>query len=65
MKLIFGKLMILNQNLMIFVKIIISKIKDFGPILRILLTFSSKSSGSIFEVIFNLGKIEVLNRISL
>jgi glutamyl-tRNA synthetase len=41
------------------------KIKDFGPILRILLTFSSKSSGSIFEVIFNLGKIEVLNRISL
>ncbi len=41
------------------------KIKDFGPILRLLLTFSNKSSGGIFDVIEVLGKDEVLRRLSL
>lgn len=41
------------------------KIKDFGPVLRIVLTFSSASAGGIFEVIEILGKNEVLNRINL
>jgi len=39
------------------------KIKDFGPAMRIILTFSSKSAGGIFDVIYILGKEEVLNRI--
>lgn len=39
------------------------KIKDFGPILRIILTFSSSSAGGIFDVIEILGKNEVLVRI--
>jgi glutamyl-tRNA synthetase len=41
------------------------KIKDFGPALRIALTFSSASAGGIFDVVEILGKIEVLKRISL
>lgn len=41
------------------------KIKDFGPALRVALTFSGKSAGGIFDVIFILGKKEVLNRINL
>ena len=41
------------------------KIKDFGPVLRIALTFSSASAGGIFDVIEILGKNEVLNRINL
>ena len=41
------------------------KIKDFGPVLRIVLTFSSASAGGIFDVIEILGKNEVLNRINL
>jgi len=41
------------------------KIKDFGPILRIALTFSSASGGGIFEVVEILGKVEVLRRINL
>lgn len=40
------------------------KIKDFGPLLRVVLTFSSASSGGIFDVIEILGKKEVLARIS-
>jgi len=41
------------------------KIKDFAPILRIALTFSSASAGGIFEVIEILGKDEVIDRIKL
>ncbi|MFT4718257.1 MAG: glutamyl-tRNA synthetase [Rickettsiales bacterium] len=39
------------------------KIKDFGPAIRIILTFSSKSAGGIFDVINILEKDEVLKRI--
>ncbi|MBU6338455.1 MAG: glutamate--tRNA ligase [Rickettsiales bacterium] len=39
------------------------KIKDFGPLLRIVLTFSSSSAGGIFDVVEILGKEEVLSRI--
>lgn len=39
------------------------KIKDFGPLLRIVLTYSSASAGGIFDVIEILGKSEVLKRI--
>jgi len=39
------------------------KIKDFGPILRIALTFSSASSGGIFDVIEILGKEWALKRL--
>jgi glutamyl-tRNA synthetase len=41
------------------------KIKDFGPVLRIILTFSSASAGGIFDVVEILGKDEVLKRIDL
>ncbi len=40
------------------------KIKDFGPVLRIALTFSSSSGGGIFDVVEILGKREVLRRIN-
>lgn len=40
------------------------KIKDFGPVLRIILTFSAASPGGIFDVIEILGKQEVLARIA-
>ncbi len=39
------------------------KIKDFGPALRIALTFSSSSAGGIFDVIEILGKDEIVKRI--
>lgn len=39
------------------------KIKDFGPLLRIILTFSSASAGGIFDVIEILEKAEVERRI--
>lgn len=39
------------------------KIKDFGPILRIILTFSAASAGGIFDVIEILEKQEILARI--
>lgn len=39
------------------------KMKDFGPLLRVLLTFSSKSAGGIFAVVEILGKDEVLRRL--
>jgi glutamyl-tRNA synthetase len=39
------------------------KIKDFGPLLRIVLTFSSASAGGIFDVIEILGRDEVFRRI--
>jgi len=40
------------------------KIKDFGPVLRLVLTFSSSSSGGIFDVIEVLAKEEVVKRIN-
>lgn len=40
------------------------KIKDFGPLLRIVLTFSSASAGGIFDVVEILGKDEVSKRIT-
>jgi glutamyl-tRNA synthetase len=39
------------------------KIKDFGPLLRIILTFSQASAGGIFDVIEILGRSEVEKRI--
>ncbi len=39
------------------------KIKDFGQVLRIALTFSSASAGGIFDVVEILGKDEVVQRI--
>ncbi|MDX2082952.1 MAG: glutamate--tRNA ligase [Rickettsiales bacterium] len=40
------------------------KIKDFGPALRVALTYTSASAGGIFDVIEILGKDEVLRRIN-
>ncbi len=40
------------------------KIKDFGPVLRVVLTFSSASAGGIFDVVEILGKVEVTSRIN-
>lgn len=40
------------------------KIKDFGPLLRIILTFSAASAGGIFDVVEILGKEEVERRIA-
>lgn len=40
------------------------KIKDFGPVLRLALTFSNASAGGIFEIIEILGKQETLRRIT-
>jgi len=40
------------------------KIKDFGPLLRIILTFTSASAGGIFDVVEILGKAEVERRIA-
>jgi glutamyl-tRNA synthetase len=39
------------------------KIKDFGPLLRLVLTFSNSSAGGIFDVIEILGRDEVIRRI--
>lgn len=39
------------------------KIKDFGPILRLVLTFSNATSGGIFDVIAAFGKVEAVRRI--
>jgi glutamyl-tRNA synthetase len=41
------------------------KIKDFGPALRITLTFSAASAGGVFDVVEILGKDEVVRRMSL
>ena len=41
------------------------KIKDFGPLLRIILTFSNASAGGIFDVVEILGKGEVLKRVEV
>lgn len=40
------------------------KIKDFGPVLRVVLTFSASSAGGIFDVIEILGQQETVRRIS-
>ena len=39
------------------------KMRDFGPVLRVLMTFSSKSAGGVFDIMHILGKEEVLRRI--
>ena len=39
------------------------KFKDFGPALRVSLTFSSASAGGVFDVIEILGREECLKRI--
>jgi glutamyl-tRNA synthetase len=39
------------------------KIKDFGPLLRLILTFSNASAGGIFDIIEILGKAEAERRI--
>lgn len=41
------------------------KMKDFGPALRVILTFSSSSAGGVFEIMEILGKEEVLRRFKL
>ena len=41
------------------------KMKDFGPALRIVLTFSLSSAGGIFDIMEILGKDEVLKRFNL
>ena len=41
------------------------KMKDFGPALRIILTFSSSSAGGIFEIMEILGQKETLRRLDL
>jgi len=38
------------------------KMRDFGPSLRVLMTFSSKSAGGAFDIMSILGKEEVLRR---
>ncbi len=55
----------IKNNFDDFCKINNLKIKDFGPVLRIALTFSSCSAGGIFEVVELLGKNEVISRINL
>jgi glutamyl/glutaminyl-tRNA synthetase len=40
------------------------KIKDFGPTLRIALTYSSASAGGIFDVVETLGRDEVIKRLN-
>jgi glutamyl-tRNA synthetase len=40
------------------------KIKDFAPILRLALTYSTASAGGIFEIIEILGKNEIINRLN-
>ncbi len=41
------------------------KMKEFGPALRVIVTFSSSSPGGIFDIIEILGKEEVLERFNL
>jgi glutamyl/glutaminyl-tRNA synthetase len=55
----------IKNNLDDFCKINNLKIKDFGPVLRIALTFSSASAGGIFDVVELLGKNETISRINL
>ena len=53
-----------KTTLMDFAKNNEIKIKDFGPALRLALTFSSSSGGGIFTVVESLGKDEVLKRLN-
>ena len=55
----------IKNNLDVFCQKNNLKIKDFGIALRIALTFSSSSSGGIFDVIELLGKNEAIARINL
>lgn len=53
----------LKENLDNFAKENSLKIKDFAPILRLALTFSSSSSGGIFEIIEILQQDQVIKRL--
>lgn len=53
----------IKESLMDFAKDQGIKIKDFGPALRLALTFSNSSAGGIFDVVEALGKDETLKRI--
>lgn len=53
----------IKEKLMNFAKENAIKIKDFGPALRLCLTFSSSSAGGIFDIIAVLGKDETVKRI--
>ena len=52
-----------KNSLMTFAKDNNIKIKDFGPALRLALTYSSASAGGIFDVVAALGKDQVIDRI--
>lgn len=52
-----------KQSLMTFAKDNNIKIKDFGPALRLALTYSSASAGGIFDVVAALGKNQAIARI--
>ncbi len=52
-----------KNSLMAFAKDNNIKIKDFGPALRLALTYSNASAGGIFDVVAALGKDQVLARI--
>jgi glutamyl-tRNA synthetase len=54
----------IKKNIDEFAKENSLKIKDFAPILRLALTFSSASSGGIFEIVEILGKDEIINRLN-
>lgn len=54
----------IKTSLMDFAKNNEIKIKDFGPALRLALTFSGSSAGGIFDVVEALGRGEVIKRIS-
>ena len=53
----------IKENLDNFAKTNSLKIKDFAPILRLALTFSSSSSGGIFDIIEILQKDQVIKRL--
>jgi glutamyl-tRNA synthetase len=54
----------IKKNIDEFAKENSLKIKDFAPILRLALTYSSASSGGIFEIVEILGKDEIINRLN-
>ncbi len=54
---------LIKECLMNFAKENNIKIKDFGPALRLVLTFSSSSAGGIFNVVDALGQKEAITRI--
>jgi glutamyl-tRNA synthetase len=59
------KLDVIKESLLNYAKENGIKMKDFGPALRVVLTFSSSSPGGMFDIINILGKEETLNRFNL